>query len=152
MSGKTTINELNDKIVESDSRNELIVEDILKCAEKGRTPLVLTKYRKHAEILYNSLKDKVDKLFLLESGLGKKDKEAQREDLYSVSDDKSLVIVAIDKYVGEGFNYPRLDTLFLTMPIKWEGKVEQCAGRLHRDYKNKKDVIIYDYVDMHIPM
>ena len=150
--GKTTTNELNDRIVESDSRNELVIEDILKCVEKGRTPLVLTKYRKHAEILYNALKDKVDKLFLLESGLGKKDKEAQRENLYSVSDDESLVIVAIDKYVGEGFNYPRLDTLFLTMPIKWEGKVEQCAGRLHRDYKNKKDVIIYDYVDMHIPM
>ena len=59
--------------------------------------------------------------------------------------------MATGQYIGEGFNYPRLDTMMLAMPISFEGNVEQYSGRLHRDYDTKKDVIIYDYVDMHIP-
>ena len=59
-------------------------------------------------------------------------------------------MVAIGKYIGEGFNMPRLDTLMLTTPIAWEGNVEQYAGRLHRDYESKKEIIIYDYVDSNI--
>jgi superfamily II DNA or RNA helicase len=64
--------------------------------------------------------------------------------------DESVVLVAIGKYIGEGFNYPRLDTMMLAAPISWQGKVEQYAGRLHRDYEGKKEVIIYDYVDSHV--
>ena len=60
------------------------------------------------------------------------------------------MLVAIGQYIGEGFNFPRLDTMMLTMPISWQGNVEQYAGRLHRDYEGKRDVIIYDYVDAHI--
>lgn len=62
----------------------------------------------------------------------------------------ALWLVAIGQYIGEGFNFPRLDTMMLTMPISWQGNVEQYAGRLHRDYEGKRDVIIYDYVDAHI--
>jgi len=65
---------------------------------------------------------------------------------------ETLVIVATGKYVGEGFDYPRLDTLFLAMPIAWKGNVEQYAGRLHREYAGKDEVRIYDYVDIHIPL
>lgn len=53
-------------------------------------------------------------------------------------------------YVGEGFDYPILDTLFLTLPISWSGRVKQYAGRLHRDYHEKKEVRIYDYLDSQI--
>ena len=63
---------------------------------------------------------------------------------------ESIVLVAIDKYIGEGFNFPRLDTMMLTMPAAAEGNIEQFAGRLHRDYDTKTEVIIYDYVDSHI--
>ena len=52
--------------------------------------------------------------------------------------------------IGEGFNYPRMDTLLLAMPISFEGNVEQYAGRLNRNYERKKDVIIFDYIDQHI--
>ena len=62
----------------------------------------------------------------------------------AVHESETVILVAIDKYIGEGFNYPRLDTLMLTTPIAWEGNIEQYAGRLHRDYDTKKDVIIYD--------
>ena len=89
-------------------------------------------------------------IFLLQGGRTSKDRDDVRKNLNSVPQNKSVILVAIDKYIGEGFNYPRLDTLFITMPIAWEGNVEQYAGRLNRDYEGKKDVIIYDYVDHHI--
>ena len=60
-------------------------------------------------------------------------------------------MVAIGKYIGEGFNLPRLDTLLLAMPISWQGNVEQYAGCLNRDYDGKQDVIIFDYIDAHVP-
>ena len=56
------------------------------------------------------------------------------------------------KYVGEGFDYPILDTLFLTLPISWSGRVKQYAGRLHREYHEKKEVRIYDYLDTKIDL
>lgn len=60
------------------------------------------------------------------------------------------MLVVTGQYIGEGFNYPRLDTMMLTMPVAWQGNAEQYSGRLHRDYETKKDVIIYDYMDAHI--
>ena len=71
--------------------------------------------------------------------------------LLAVSETDTLIVVAIGKYIGEGFNLPRLDTLLLAMPISWQGNVEQYAGRLNRDYDGKQDVIIFDYVDAHVP-
>jgi hypothetical protein len=72
--------------------------------------------------------------------------------LQKLSSDSQFVIIATGKYVGEGFDFPRLDTLFLAMPIAWKGKVAQYAGRLHRLYDGKNEVLIYDYVDVHIPV
>ena len=77
-----------------------------------------------------------------------KEKRLALQNLQSMPTSESLVIVATGKYVGEGFDYPRLDTLFLTMPIAWKGNVEQYAGRLHREYAGKNEVRIYDYVDV----
>ena len=74
------------------------------------------------------------------------------EQLANVSSEDPLVIVATGKYVGEGFNLPRLDTLFVALPVSWKGIVQQYAGRLHRDYAGKSEVLIYDYVDMHVPL
>ena len=68
-----------------------------------------------------------------------------------MSETDTLIVVAIGKYIGEGFNLPRLDTLLLAMPISWQGNVEQYAGRLNRDYDGKQDVIIFDYIDAHVP-
>ena len=74
------------------------------------------------------------------------------ESLAAISDDDRLIVIATGKYIGEGFDYPRLDTLFLASPIAWKGTLAQYAGRLHRDYPGKQDVIVYDYVDIHIPV
>jgi phosphatidylserine/phosphatidylglycerophosphate/cardiolipin synthase-like enzyme len=74
------------------------------------------------------------------------------EHLQSIPANEPLVIVATGKYVGEGFDFPRLDTLMLAIPVSWKGIVAQYAGRLHRNYPNKHEVRIYDYVDIHVPL
>lgn len=70
----------------------------------------------------------------------------------AVQNDEERVLIATGKYLGEGFDDARLDTLFLTLPISWKGTLTQYAGRLHRLYDGKNEVIIYDYADLNIPM
>lgn len=147
---KMNINDAYKLVVSSDIRNKQIVRDVEECLANNRTPLVLTKQKEHADILFELLKNKANNIFLLKGGSSSKEKDRIRAEMKNVSADESVVLVAIGQYIGEGFNYPRLDTMMLTMPISWSGNVEQYAGRLHRDYDGKKEVIIYDYVDSHI--
>ncbi len=100
--------------------------------------------------MHEHLQDKTDHIFLLHGGRSEKESTLIRQQMKAVPEDESIVLVATGQYIGEGFNYPRLDTMMLTMPVAWQGNVEQYSGRLHRDHEAKKDVIIYDYVDAHI--
>ena len=138
-------------IMQSELRNMQIVSDVIDCVKRGRTPVVMTKYKEHAQKLYDMLQGVADHVFLLQGGKSLKERAAIREQMAAVRVDESLVLVAIGQYVGEGFNYPRLDTMLLAMPISFEGNVEQHAGRLNRDYEGKKDAIIFDYIDQHVP-
>lgn len=147
---KLSYNQARRAVVGSAVRNELILTDVVSCLQAGRTPLVLTKEKEHAAFLYAQLKPKADHTFLLQGGSSARQKEDLRAEMRAVPPNESVVLVAIGQYIGEGFNFPRLDTMMLTMPISWQGNVEQYAGRLHRDYEGKRDVIIYDYVDAHI--
>ena len=144
------VTEANRAVIECESRNKQIVSDVVNCIQNGRTPLVLTKYKEHAEFLYQRLQGKADHVYLLQGGGSRKTKDEMRIQMRAVPDAESIVLVAIDKYIGEGFNFSRLDTMMLTMPAAAEGNIEQFAGRLHRDYDTKTEVIIYDYVDSHI--
>ena len=136
----------------NDVRDQLIVNDVIQCIPNGRTPVVLTKYTEHAERLYDRLKDAANHVFLFMGTIKKKEQKALRAKLLEVDPKESLILIATGQLIGEGFDFPRLDTLFLTTPVAWKGVVEQYAGRLNRDYEGKQDVIIYDYVDSHIPM
>lgn len=147
---KLSYNQARRTVVESAVRNEQILADVTTCLQAGRTPLVLTKEKEHAAFLYEHIKPHADYVFLLQGGSSAKQKEELRAKMRAVPPSESVVLVAIGQYIGEGFNFPRLDTMMLTMPISWQGNVEQYAGRLHRDYEGKQDVIIYDYVDAHI--
>lgn len=138
------------QMAESGIRNAQIVRDVKECVKKGRTPLVVTQRVEHADQLAEMLSDAADHVFVLTGGKKKQEKEALRAQLRSVPDAESVILIATGQYIGEGFNFPRLDTMMLAMPISWEGNVEQYAGRLHRDYAGKKDVLIYDYVDVRI--
>ncbi|MDN5308367.1 MAG: hypothetical protein PWP16_1730 [Eubacteriaceae bacterium] len=111
---------------------------------------MLTKFKEHAAVLFDMLKDSADYIYLLQGGKRVKERDLIRKQMKEVPENKTIILVAIGQYIGEGFNYPRLDTMMLTTPIAWEGNVEQYAGRLHRDFEGKQEVIIYDYVDSNI--
>lgn len=148
--GKLGINEAYQLIRASEIRNNQIISDVYDCIANGRTPLILTKFKDHAAYLYEKLKSSADHIFLLQGGRSAKERDLIRKQMKEVPENETIVLVAIGQYIGEGFNYPRLDTMMLTTPIAWQGNVEQYAGRLHRDFEGKQDVIIYDYVDSHI--
>jgi superfamily II DNA or RNA helicase len=84
--------------------------------------------------------------------MGKKQRQAITDRLASIPREEERVILATGKYIGEGFDDPRLDTLFLTLPVSWRGTIAQYAGRLHRLYDDKREVCIYDYADLNVPM
>ena len=134
---KLSYNQARRAVVESEVRNEQILTDVTACLQARRTPLVLTKEKEHAAFLYERLKTKTDHIFLLQGGSSTKQKEELRTQMRAVPPAESVVLVAIGQYIGEGFNFPRLDTMMLAMPISWQGNVEQYAGRLHRDYEGK---------------
>ena len=144
------INDAYMLIRDNEIRNEQIVADVKKCIDHGRTPVVLTRYKEHAGLLSERLEAYADNLFLLFGDKSKKELQKVREQMEKVPANETVILVATGQMVGEGFNYPRLDTLIMATPISYRGIVEQYAGRLNRDYAGKKNVVIYDYVDSHI--
>lgn len=152
VSERLAIGEAFSLVTDSEMRNLQIVNDTIECIKQGRTPIVMTKRKDHAAKLYGMLQGCAQHVFLLQGGGGLKERESLRQKMASVPKEDTMVAVAIGQYIGEGFNYPRLDTLLLAMPISFENNVEQYAGRLNRDYEGKKDVIIFDYIDQYVPM
>lgn len=152
LEGRLSIATLYKYLSEDEIRNNLIVEDICKAVNTRRTPIILTNRTVHVSVLAEKLKATIKNVILL-TGIGTtKEKREAMQRLQTIPDSEQLVIVATGKYVGEGFDYPRLDTLFLALPISWKGLLTQYAGRLHREYEGKKDVHIYDYIDIHEPI
>ena len=145
-------NEAYDIIRDNEMRDDLIVEDIKECVSAGRTPVVLSRYKEHSEKLYERLKNYANHVFLMTGNNSKKEHRKILEQLHEVDEKETLILVATGSLIGEGFDYPRLDTLFMAMPVSFESIVTQYAGRLNRDYEGKENVIVYDYVDSHIPM
>ena len=149
---KQSITTLYQLLSEDEIRNTLIVEDVCKAVETGRTPIILTNRTAHVTILAEKVRDKVKNVVTLTGTGSTKEKRETLQHLHEISKEEPLAIVATGKYVGEGFDCPRLDTLFLALPVSWKGLVAQYAGRLHRENDGKKDVRIYDYIDIHEPV
>ena len=144
-------NDALELIRNNDVRDDQIIKDVVACVQAGRTPVVLTKYVDHAKKLAERLKAYADRLILLTGANGTKARRVQMEELNNVDDSDSLILVGTGSLLGEGFDFPRLDTLFMATPVSGENVVEQYVGRLNRDYEGKENVIVYDYVDRHIP-
>jgi superfamily II DNA or RNA helicase len=123
-------------------RNQLILDDILKAVRTGRSPVLLTERREHLDYFAEALSGKVKNIILLAGGMGRKQRNALMEQLRSIPEDDERLIIATGRYLGEVFDDARLDTLFLALPIAWRGTVAQYAGRLHRSYDRKNEVII----------
>ena len=145
-------NEAYQMIRENEVRDEQILADVRECIKAGRTPVVLSKYKDHSQKLYERMKEYADKVFLMTGDNSKKEHKKICEQLQAVSPEETMVLVATGSLIGEGFDFPRLDTLIMATPVSFRSVVEQYAGRLNRDYEGKRDVIIYDYVDSHISM
>lgn len=135
------------QIMMDDLRNHMIVEDVLACIQEGRNCLILSERTKHVETLAALLSKQLNSVITLTGGKTDTETKIQLEAIRNVPTDQPLVLCATGKYIGEGFDEPRLDTLFLTMPISWHGTLAQYAGRLHRLHEGKKEVRVYDYVD-----
>ena len=134
-----------------EKRNDLIVEDIRQTVEQGATPLLLTERTRHVEILAEKLKPFVENVIVMKGGLGKKKRKEKLEQINQAQSGKRIII-ATGRYIGEGFDDSKLDTLFLVMPISWQGTLQQYVGRLHRNHDNKHIVQVYDYADRNVPI
>ena len=151
-SKEKAITQIYTEITENANRNKQIVSDAIYAVENGRTPIIITERTEHIEVLKDMLLGKCENIITLMGKISPKEKRQTMEKLSNITDGEKLIIIASGKYIGEGFDYPRLDTLLLAMPIAWKGKVAQYAGRLHRNYKGKNEVQILDYVDIRVPV
>ncbi|MDR1130338.1 MAG: DEAD/DEAH box helicase family protein [Prevotellaceae bacterium] len=147
------ITQIYTALVEEEDRNQQIVTDVIEAVKNHRTPIILAHRKNHVMRLSGMLENQTEAHIVTLIGADStKVKNQTMEFLANVSHDEQLIIIATGKYVGEGFDYPRLDTLFLVSPVAWKGTLAQYAGRLHREYPGKQDVMIYDYVDIHVPV
>ncbi|MEK6563495.1 MAG: DEAD/DEAH box helicase family protein [Candidatus Omnitrophota bacterium] len=151
-SDESRISDVWGELLKDSRRNDMIVNDILSIVDEGRFPLILTERRDHLEILEERLRDKVDFLAVLYGGMGRKNQREIFERIKENADGARRAILATGSYIGEGFDEPRLDTLFLTMPSSFKGKIVQYTGRLHRYHHDKHDIRIYDYIDSRLPI
>lgn len=152
MSNETTIQEIYSSLIMDQDRNDLIFGDLLSALEAGRSPLLLTERTEHLDYFASRLERFARNLIVLKGGLGKRQRQQISDQLKSISSEEERVIISTGRYIGEGFDDARLDTLFLVMPISWRGTLEQYVGRLHRLHENKKVVQVYDYLDTKVPM
>jgi superfamily II DNA or RNA helicase len=120
---------------------------LTRCVHNQANCLVLTERREHAETLATLLDAESISSVIVRGGMRVKERQLAEKELHRVQ-----VIVATGKYIGEGFDLPRLDTLFLALPIAWKGTLSQYAGRIHRAVEGKQEVTVYDYLDTGLPM
>ena len=141
-----------DELTENESRNQLILDDVAANLAEGRTPIILTARTAHVDLLTEQCRKICPNVIRL---VGNDSAKAKREVMSRLNDipaNELLIIVATGKYVGEGFDLPRLDTLMLALPVSWKGLIAQYTGRLHRNYPGKTETRIYDYIDLRVPI
>ena len=147
---KRDINKAYSLISASKVRNEMIISDVKTCITQNQTPVILTKFKEHAKLLYDMLSDEAEHVFLLYGDNSDKENADIRVRLKQVPRTESLILIATGQKIGEGFDFPRLDVLMLAAPVSFEGRLEQYVGRLNRDYEGKEAVYVYDYIDTHM--
>lgn len=140
------------ELIENESRNKPILNDVASNLSEGRTPIILTARTAHVDLLAEECRKICPNVIRLVGNDSAKAKREVMAQLSHVPDDEPLVVVATGKYVGEGFDLPRLDTLMLALPVSWKGLIAQYTGRLHRNYPGKTETRIYDYIDLRVPI
>jgi superfamily II DNA or RNA helicase len=149
---RAEFNQLYRELIVDAGRNQLICTDIVSAANEGHAVLVLTERTEHLQQMSDILAPQTLRVVSLQGGMGRKEIALAMERLASTPADAGFILLATGKFIGEGFDEPRLDTLFLALPVSWRGTIAQYAGRLHRLHAGKKEVRIYDYADLNVPM
>jgi superfamily II DNA or RNA helicase len=145
-----SIQELYADLCVNELRNRLIADDVIAGFQSGGNALVLTERTAHVELLADKVREKVPDVITLVGNVSAREKKEVLDRIAGVAAGAQLTLIATGRYIGEGFDESRLDTLFLAMPIAWKGTLHQYAGRLHRLCENKREVRIYDYVDIDV--
>lgn len=139
-------------LAEDEARNRLILDDVLNALEEGRSPILLTERRDHLEYFAEQLRGFVRHLVVLQGGMTARERRELGARLAAVPDEEERLVLATGRYIGEGFDDRRLDTLVLAMPVSWKGTLVQYTGRLHRLHPRKSEVRIFDYLDREVPV
>lgn len=147
-----SIQELYTVLAADERRNERILNDVIASLEEGRSPLLLTERRDHLEYFATRLRKFARHLVVLHGSMSARGRNAAQDQLAAIPADEERLVLATGRYVGEGFDDARLDTLFLALPVSWKGTLVQYTGRLHRLHPGKTEVCIFDYVDREVPM
>jgi superfamily II DNA or RNA helicase/very-short-patch-repair endonuclease len=143
---------LYEALLNDDKRNQMICADVMVAINEGRSPLVLTERIEHLHRLSQLLSADIPNMILLQGGQSRKEAAAALARSAEIPATAGRAILATGKYIGEGFDDPRLDTLFLALPVSWRGTIAQYVGRLHRLHEGKREVRVYDYADLNVPM
>jgi very-short-patch-repair endonuclease len=144
--------DLYKELIVDDERNRLICDEVVQAVREGRSPLVLTERNEHLDGLAARLLPNIRNVVVLHGGARPKDTQSIIARLAAIPENEDRVLLATGKYLGEGFDDARLDTLFLTLPISWRGTIAQYVGRLHRLHDRKREVRVCDYADLNVPM
>ena len=155
LSGDTAdagIQEIYRQLAQDERRNLLILDDVVHALEEGRSPILLTERRDHLEYFAERLRHLTRNLIILQGGMKTRDRRVAIEQLATIPETEERLLLATGRFIGEGFDDARLDTLFLAMPVSWKGTLVQYAGRLHRKHHAKVEVRMMDYLDRNVPM
>lgn len=147
-----SIQEIYSALAQDERRTEMIARDALELAAGGRSPIILTERRDHLDRLTTHLSDRAASLICLHGDMSPKARRGALAQLAETPAGAARIVLATGRYIGEGFDDPRLDTLLLAMPIAWKGTVVQYAGRLHREHPGKQSALVHDYVDAELPV
>lgn len=146
------IQELYKKLSQDGMRNDMIVRDVLEATDKGRRCLVLSQRKDHCAALAAKFLEKGRQAFVLSGVQGKKERVAILKDIQGTPPENPLIVLSTGQYLGEGFDCPQMDTLFMASPASFKGRLVQYAGRILREYPGKTEAVVYDYLDSQVDM
>lgn len=139
-------------LAEDAARNEQILKDVTEALGRGRHCLVLVQRTGHVDHLATALAEQGHDPVVLKGGMGAKQRAAANERLVPADDGPPLLVVATGHFVGEGFDCPALDTLFLAGPVSFKGRLVQYVGRVLRAHPGKQTAEVHDYHDVDVPV
>ncbi|MBA3402288.1 MAG: DEAD/DEAH box helicase family protein [Actinobacteria bacterium] len=150
--GDTPIQEVFRALVEDKARTALVCDDVVAALDEGRRCLVLSQWTEHCHLLADGLRSRGVAPLVLEGKLGKRARAAIIQQISDALPQEQLVVVATGQYLGEGFDSPKLDALFLAFPVSFKGRLVQYTGRLMRAEEGKTTVRVHDYADTRVPV